>query len=496
MSRFTLHVSDIPDVHLLMGYALKGDTVSVEDNLVNRLVLGMDTSLNEPWYSTELKYGKSLLDFQVPDVKRMMMQKHILNANPMGLGKTIETIVALREIDARRCIIVVPKILKHQWRMQFHKWWPFAPEITVIESTRDKNLTEMRKASEGIFIFNYEQITNQSVLEAIRSRRWDVCVLDEAHRIKNRKSQRSIAVKSIPAERRWALTGTPILRYVDDLWSILNYLGTFYSGISYWNFVNYFCKVEETFWGKKIAGITDDPAKVAILNKMLQLIFIRNEQVSVAQGKVAETIHLPMTKKMTKLYAEAKALVLDSLPENMTVPNGAVLTLRLRQVTSWPGLYIDGEVGPKFEYIKDTLSSNPDEKVVVFTIFAKTANALVEYLNKAGLKTVGIIGTNDAHENACSKIDFVEGDAQCLVGTIAAMGQGYDGLQDVSRRMIMMERDWSPEINQQCEDRLHRMGQKLPVLIQYLECDGSFDKKVTRINITKADDIRAALESD
>ena len=133
---------------------------------------------------------------------------------------------------------------------------------------------------------------------------------------------------------------------------------------------------------------------------------------------------------------------------------------------------------------------------MVFTAFAKTAEALIKYLNTSGVKAVGIIGTQDAHENVCSKLAFVEGDAQVLVGTIAAMGQGYDGLQDVSRCVIMMERDWSPEINHQCEDRLHRMGQKLPVSVEYLECDKTFDQKVTRINITKSDDIRTALRGE
>lgn len=490
MSRFNIAVSDIKDPKMLMGYAIRGDVISVEDNLVNRIVLGMDT--NFTWQTPELRYKNVLLPFQVPDVMRMVTQKFILNANPMGLGKTVETIIAMRELGLSNGIIVVPKILKTQWQTQLAKWWPNSPKAVIVEGPKTADFSD----SHCIYILNYEQVTNNVILTGLRKRRWDVCILDEAHRIKNRKSQRSIATKSIPAARRWALTGTPILRYVDDLWSILNYLGPYYSGISYWNFVNYFCKIEETFWGKKIAGMTSDVERIKILNTLLSIVFIRNDAVNVAQGKTISTITLSLPAKVRKLYSEAKALVLDELPESMTIPNGAVLTMRLRQVTSWPGLYVPGIAGPKFEYILEKAQLYPEYKFVVFTAFAKTAEALIKYLNTSGVKAVGIIGTQDAHENVCSKLSFVEGDAQVLVGTIAAMGQGYDGLQDVSRCVIMMERDWSPEINHQCEDRLHRMGQKLPVNVEYLECDKTFDQKVTRINITKSDDIRAALRGE
>ena len=87
-------------------------------------------------------------------------------------------------------------------------------------------------------------------------------------------------------------------------------------------------------------------------------------------------------------------------------------------------------------------------------------------------------------------------DFAVIAGTIGAMGQGYDGLQQVSHTMVFIDRDWSPEILKQAEDRLHRMGQEHLVNIYYLECTGSFDQHVGRINRTKADDIRSALNDE
>ena len=105
-------------------------------------------------------------------------------------------------------------------------------------------------------------------------------------------------------------------------------------------------------------------------------------------------------------------------------------------------------------------------------------------------------GKNTPEENGKSKEAFVKGRGRVLVGTIGAMGQGYDGLQEVSHTVVFIDRDWSPEICKQAEDRLHRMGQTKPVNVYYLECTGSFDQHVGRINLNKADDIREALRDE
>ena len=474
------------DTELLLGWRQrKGDPwLVVENNIVNRIVLGLPIQLqkmhNPPQYTEQLE------PYQIADVDKALGLQHYLNANPMGLGKTPETVRYLKEKNARTALIVTPKIIRHQWQHQLKVWGGFDAEI----------YENQKVITEGIWIINYDKLRTEKTRLKFRRFQWEYLVLDEAHKIKSRTSQQTKAVKELPAAHRIALTGTPILRYVDDLWSILHFLDESYSGISYWAFRDYFCEMQHTPWGDKIIGLTRNPAKVAILNQLMSHVSIRNNAVEVAKGKSRETVLLPMTKNQRELYRKEKDLVLDQLPENLTIANGAVLTMRLMQTTSWPGLYIENEPGPKFEWILETCSNNPKEKFVVFSVFEKTISALVQYLNDNGISAVSITGKNKAEENEINKRLFVDKGVQVLAGTIGSMGQGYDELQHVCRLGIVIDRDWSPEIMEQAEDRLHRKGQDSPVRIYYLECTGSFDQHVGRVNRNKAADIREALNNE
>lgn len=477
--------ADAPRDMLLGWRQKKGESfITVENNLVNRIVLGLPLELEQE--APEIYDPMTLEPYQIEDVKKSLRLQHYLNANPMGLGKTPETIRMLAESGATNALIVTPKIIRQQWVDQLKTWGNINAQIYEGQSV----------VKPGFWVVNYDKLRNGKTLEKFKGFLWQYLILDEAHKIKSRKSVQTRAVKSIPAWHRVALTGTPILRYVDDLWSILDFLHWSYAGISYWNFVNYFCNVQQTPWGNKIVGLTLDSRKIAVLNTLMQAISIRNNAVEVAHGKTKEVVRLPMSKKQRDLYRKEKQLLLDELPDNLTIANGAVLAMRLIQTTSWPGLFIEDEAGPKFEWILETCQNNPNEQFVVFSAFEKTASALTRWLNENGVKTCSITGKQDAEVNHASKQHFIKGAAQVLVGTIGAMGQGYDGLQQVSRLMIFIDRDWSPEIMAQAEDRLHRMGQQYPVNIYYLECQGSFDQHVGRVNLTKAEDIRAALTAE
>ena len=476
-----------PLKHRLMGWRQrKGDPwVVAEDNLVNRIVLGQNIELLSGMPT--LVVDERLKDYQRGDVDLMCQLRHCLNANPMGLGKTVEAIMTLKHAAAESVVIVVPKIIRQQWVDQIKRWWG-----------RDAEIFEKQAALEPgkIYIVNYDKLRNEKVLAKFRRFRWDFVVLDEAHKIKNRTSKQTVAVKLLPGARRMALTGTPILRYVDDLWSLLNFLGEEYSGKSYWAFVDYFCEIEKTPWGNKIVGTTDDPYRQAVLQQLLSLFMVRHDSIEVAHGKTQETVRLPMSKAQRDLYRKEKQLLLDQLPENCTISNGAVLTMRLRQTTSWPGLFLEDEPGPKFEWILEMCENNPEERIVVFTVFEQTAEALSQWLFHKSVRAVTITGKNKAVINERNKMWFLNDKAQVLIGTIGAMGQGYDELQHVSHTVVFVDRDWSPEIMNQAEERLHRMGQKHLVRVYYLECQGSFDQSVGRININKSEGIRRALESE
>lgn len=473
--------------HWLMGWRQrKGDPwIVAEDNLVNRIVLEQNINLMNKM--PPLLMDDRLKDYQRQDVDNMCRLTHCLNANPMGLGKTIEAIKTLECMNAQSVVIVVPKIIRQQWVDQIKRWWGRDAEIYEKQATLEPG---------KIYIINYDKLRNEKILAKFRRFRWDYVVLDEAHKIKNRTSKQAVAVKLLPGARHMALTGTPILRYVDDLWSILNFLGEEYSGKSYWAFVDYFCEVEKTPWGNKIVGTTDDIFRQEVLKQLLSLFMIRHDSIEVAYGKTQETVRLPMSKAQRDLYRKEKQLLLDQLPENCTISNGAVLTMRLRQTTSWPGIFLEDEPGPKFEWILEQCQNNPEERFVVFTVFEQTAEALSRWLFNKAVRAVTITGKNKSVINERNKMWFLNNKAQVLIGTIGAMGQGYDELQHVSRVAIFIDRDWSPEIMNQAEERLHRMGQKHLVRVYYLECQGSFDQHVGRININKSEGIRRALQSD
>ena len=473
-----------------------GVVVTIEDNLVNRILLGLNTGVVQPT-ARNAEYIQSdsrLESYQVCDVNKMTTLKNCLNRNPMGLGKTVEAIATARTLNAKSVLIVVPKIVAGQWRDQIKVWWPEREDDVFIYGATD---AKKRKVAQGsIVIINYEKLLNESTLNKFRQFSWDAIIADEAHKIKNHRSKRTRALKAIPAVRKYALTGTPILNKPDDLWSILHFLDWRYSGISYWNFVEYFCEVEDGFWGRKVVGLTKIPSRLETLRKLLDEVSVYNT-LNVAQGKTVETVRLEMTSAQKKLYKDMKNLVLEELPENAQIANGAVMTIRVVQATSWPGLFLgETEPGPKFEWIAAMCEDNPDEKFVVFSRFEKSANALEQFLQTRGISSVQLTGKLKDADKEKNKKEFIEGKARVLIGTIGAMGQGTDGLQYASHTAIFLERDWSPEIMKQCEDRLNRRGQRFKVNIYILECEKSFDQHVGRINQHKADDIREALQRD
>ncbi|KAL9085299.1 MAG: hypothetical protein Q9159_004748 [Coniocarpon cinnabarinum] len=151
-------------------------------------------------------------------------------ADEMGLGKTFQTIALLAHLATRHHVwgphlIVVPTSVILNWEIEFKKFLPGFKVLPYYGSQDERK--EKRKGWKNddkwnVVITSYQlAISDQAVL---KRRRWHYLVLDEAHNIKNHKSQRWQTLLSFRSEARLLLTGTPLQNNLAELWSLLFFL--------------------------------------------------------------------------------------------------------------------------------------------------------------------------------------------------------------------------------------------------------------------------------
>ena len=151
-------------------------------------------------------------------------------ADEMGLGKTIQTIALLAYLASMRGmwgphLIVVPTSCIVNWEMEFKRWCPNFKVITYYGSTNTRKALRTgwsKLNSFHVCITSYQLVVQDS--NAFRRKRWYYMILDEAHNIKNFKSQRWQTLLNFNTQRRLLLTGTPLQNNLMELWSLMHFL--------------------------------------------------------------------------------------------------------------------------------------------------------------------------------------------------------------------------------------------------------------------------------
>ena len=153
-------------------------------------------------------------------------------ADEMGLGKTIQTISVLAYIAVYRQkwgphLVVVPTSVMLNWEMEFKKFLPGFKILTYYGDINERKRKRIGWRNTGKDMINVVITSYQLILQdaaAFKMRAWQYLVLDEAHNIKNFKSQRWQTMLNLRTERRLLLTGTPLQNNIDELWSLLYFL--------------------------------------------------------------------------------------------------------------------------------------------------------------------------------------------------------------------------------------------------------------------------------
>ena len=309
-----------------------------------------------------------LRKYQEDDVLKMMANDCIGNFSEQRTGKTPPTCVALAKKNLKHILIICPASLCYVWKEAWKTWT--GGDAYVLKSTKE----EISIPYDTALIVNYEKFrgTNKNADVCGRIVRWcpEAVVVDEAHRMKDRKSLTALRLhRLIHTPVRIALTGTPATNKPWDVWSILNWLfPKEYS--SYWKFVNEYFD-EEIIW---VAGTPHrqpakfKPGREKILQEKLDAKCVQHKRSEVMEWLPDEEepteVILPATKQQLDAidhlmtYFEYKDIVTKTVLDNL---------IRVRQICAAPEILGLKGKSPKLEWLQEYLKDYPEKQVLVFS---------------------------------------------------------------------------------------------------------------------------------
>ncbi len=435
-----------------------------------------------------------LFDYQREAVNRMLFEPGFILGDEMGLGKTYQALAELREYAAQdhrtdatyKVLIVAPKSVHSVWEdaiVAMGLDWP----VLAVDGAHKANVAKYRN---GFLIVNSEALR---LIPALALHHWDYVIADEAHVFKNRQAKRTKALKKIKADHKRALSGTPFINRPDELWSLLNWLDKKNYG-SYWRFFEEYIDYEIGYPGNY--KIIKGPKNVDKLRELLKPIMIRRLKADVLKelpDKYYTTIRVDLTPQQRKAYDEMRKDSLAWIEQQPTdAPVAAPMVLarltRLRQFASAYGVVEAApdvelptsvrmaEPSSKLDALMDILSDT-SEPIVVFSQFKQLIQLAAERTEKTlGKEYVAFTGDTPQRARANMIERFQRGDVPIFFATLQAGGVGIT-LHRAST-VVFLDRAWSPAMNMQAEDRLHRIGQKNAVQVINIAANDTVDQVV------------------
>jgi SWI/SNF-related matrix-associated actin-dependent regulator 1 of chromatin subfamily A len=380
----------------------------------------------------------------------LLSRRRAILADQPRVGKTLPTAAAA--LENLPALIVCPAIAKTVWEAAFSK---LAPNVSVHVVNGKREASELDSAD--ITIINYD-VLQYGVTHVDR---YKTLVLDECHRIKNPKAQRTkaamLAMKKVG--HVYALSGTPIPNRPIELWPLLHGLGIYRGG--WYDFAGRYAKMWVAPWGLDTSGASNlaelkDMMKPYVLRRKKETIFkdYKEPQVSLI------TFDLPIDKQEQTFDADAL----------MANPNALMAFEGLAEIMREAGMR---KVKAASEFIDDLLQAN--EPVVVFAHHKDVVAELEKLLMVH--KPVIVVGDTTRAKRDKAIADFQTGQTQLIIGNIAAMSEGVD--LSAADTIVFVECTWSTSALEQASSRVENINKSgIPPVIYILTIKASLDHNV------------------
>src|SRR6185437_15183529 len=305
-------------------------------------------------------------------------------------------------------------------------------------------------------LVNYELLTRDADELADERVEFDVVVLDEAQRIKNRESKTAQVVRSIRRERSWAMTGTPIENRIDDLVNIFAFVDK--------------DRIPPDTPAKMLPSLTSD----CILRRT------KEEVVSDMPPRIVRDAYLELTPAQREAYdlAEKEGVIhLNALGDTITVQHVFELVMRLKQICNLdPRTKQSAKLEQLLADIAEVAAS--DRKAIIFSQWVEPLEYIAEALREFGpLQYHGKI----PHKERQGILDRFKSDPTKHV-ILMSYGTGSVGLNlQFTNYVFLFDRWWNPAIEDQAINRAHRLGQKSTVFVTRFISQGTIEGRIAEV---------------
>ena len=418
---------------------------------------------------------------QVEGIAFLLGRQRAILADDMGLGKTRQSILAMAEArPGGPYLVVCPAAVKSNWEREIQLVLP-APEIAVIGPAPAPE-TGFR----GWAVVNYDILARHP----LRDHPWTGLVFDEAHYLKNFRSQRhrlagELVRSAGPDTVVHLLTGTPLTSRPRDLFPLLQ-LARHALGRSFVSFARRYCEGYKGDYG----WVADGASNIEELTIQLHGIMLRRTKGEVLDlpPKVRSWLEVEVSSRVARRMSQAVTEMLRTVSRSAShrIEGESDAQRRTRQgrvmgqLTRARRSLASAKVVGTLPFVENAVEQG--EKVLVFSCFLPPVTI---FKKRFGEQAVAITGEVPAARRQELADRFQEDESvRVLVAQIAAGGVGLN--LTAARQVVFNDLDWVPVNHWQAEDRAYRIGQQETVNVTYLVAAGTVDEFVRTVLETKS----------